>query len=95
MQYGKLLQEGFADGSKFTILSLDRDNMFTIVTKEGVNIIDKKGQSGKVPKYWANGLFVEAIPWKKEHTDAINNAVDLFNAKYPSTPIPKGVVMIW
>ena len=95
MQYGKLVSEGFSDGSKFDVFEIPRDFMFTIITEEGDDITDKKGQAGKVAKNWANGLIVEAVPWTQEHTDAINNAVDAFNQKHPQTPIPENEAMMW
>lgn len=93
--YAKLLIEGLADAELFDVVSVPRAQLGTIVTQESDPVTDGSGQTEPIPINWANYLIVEANDWTQAHTDAINNAVAAYNAKYPLLPIPGSEVMIW
>jgi hypothetical protein len=94
-KYGKLLIEGIASAEIFSVVSVPRSNLQTIVTQLSEPITDGTGQSEPIPLRWANYLIVEADDWQQEHTDAIMDAVEEYNEKYPEFPIPENETLIW
>jgi hypothetical protein len=94
-KYGKLLIEGVEHAEQFTVVSVPRSNLKTIVTEASEPITDGSGQTEPVPLRWANYIIVEHDEWDETHTAIIENAVAAYNAKYPEFPIPAQTELIW
>lgn len=100
-KYGYLLIEGEtkANALLFKIVTIPQKSIATIVTKSGGEIVDGSGQKQKRLLNWANAKIVE---WFEDEGAkntpqevAIYAARDAFNAKYPNTPWPKNVPLIF
>ena len=87
LKYGILLQEGQVDRAKFQVVT---DIWETVTTLESVNTISDVVGSAKPNKLaWGNGWQVEWFEETQstECVQAITDAMNIFNAKYPDNPI--------
>ena len=87
LKYGILLQEGESDKGKFQVAT---DQLVTIVIKESEDTItDVAGYEKHSIICWASG---RAVKWfietqETECMQAITDAMDAYNLKYPENPI--------